>query len=241
MPSIVKKLIADVYRKHLAPAPHFFVANVTSITGREDNKLRLEAKKSDVEIEMLKNRVVRRVLIEGGLEALAKMVEGQVVVFTGKDPIKTAKAAVEAQKSLKNKLKLRGGWMEGRALTAKDVETLASIPAMEVLYSMLVGAVQTPLRRLVTVLNAIPQKLVIVLKKVSDKAAEAAPAAEKAPAAETAPAVEKAPAAEAAPAVEKAPAAEKPVEKPVEKPADAPAAKPAEEKKPDDAPQAPAD
>ena len=211
MPSIVKKLMADVYRKHFTTTRHFFVANAKSITGREDNKLRLDVKKNDVEIEMLKNRVVRRVLIEGGLEALAKIVEGQVIVFTGKDPVKTAKAAVDAQKTLKNKLKLRGGWMEGKALTAKDIETLASIPAKEVLYSMLVGAVQLPLRRLVTVLNAIPQKLVIVLKKASDKAAE------------------------------KAPAAEKPVEKPAEKSADVPAPKPSEDKKPGDAPQASAE
>jgi large subunit ribosomal protein L10 len=241
MPSKVKKLMADVYRKHFVATRYFFVANVKSITGREDNRLRLDVKKNDVEIEMLKNRVVRRVLIEGGLEALAKIVEGQVVVFTGKDPIKTAKAAVDAQKTLKNKLKLRGGWMDGKTLTAKDVETLASIPAKEVLYSMLVGAVQAPLRRLVTVLNALPQKLVIVLKKVSDKAVEKAPVTEKAPAAEKAPVTEKAPAAEKAPVAEKAPAEEKPVEKPAEKLADAPAPKPAEEKKPGDAPQASAE
>lgn len=173
MPSIVKKLMMEEYRDMFGKGACFMV-NMSGASALEENGVRLEARKAGVEIERLKNRVVRMALRDNGLEELAGMVEGQTVVFTGDDPVRTAKAAMDAQKNLKKCITIRGGWMDGRALTADEVETLANMPSIEELYVMVVRAVQGPLQKLVQVLNGLPRKLVRTLSMAADKQAESA-------------------------------------------------------------------
>ena len=109
-----------------------------------------------------------------GMEKLAEIIQGQAVVFTGQDVILVAKTVVETQKTLKGKVMVRGGWLDGRALSAQDVATLASIPPVETLHLMVVRAVQAPLRMLVQVLNGLQKKLVVVLNRIAEKASEPA-------------------------------------------------------------------
>ncbi|HHN46566.1 MAG TPA: hypothetical protein ENN09_03915 [Planctomycetes bacterium] len=108
------------------------------------------------------------------MEKLAEIIQGQAVVFTGQDVILVAKTVVETQKTLKGKVMVRGGWLDGRALSAQDVATLASIPPVETLHLMVVRAVQAPLRMLVQVLNGLQKKLVVVLNRIAEKASEPA-------------------------------------------------------------------
>jgi large subunit ribosomal protein L10 len=56
--------------------------------------------------------------------------------------------------------------VEGKVLSAKDVETLASVPSREVLLSRLVGGLASPITRLVLALSGPPRKLVYVLESI---------------------------------------------------------------------------
>src|SRR5690348_1008892 len=108
-------------------------------------------------------------------------------------------------------LEIRGGIMQGRAVTAAEVESLATLPPAEVLRGQVLGAIVAPLTALAGLLNAPLQNLVGLIdariEQLGGEEAEAAPETE----AEAAPEPE----AEAAPAeetpAEEAPAEEEPV------------------------------
>ena len=72
------------------------------------------------------------------------------------------------------KVKLRAGFVEGKVLSAKDVEILASVPSREILLSRMVGGLASPITRLAQAFVGPPRKLVYVLESVrKQKAAEA--------------------------------------------------------------------
>jgi len=115
------------------------------------------------------------------------------------------------------------GVVDGKLIDLKQLSTIASLPSKEELISKLLFVINAQAQRIVTVINAVPRDLAVVIKQIGDKApegkaeansqaspAEAAPvateeaapaAAEEAPAAATEPAVPAAEA-EAAPADE---------------------------------------
>ncbi len=63
-------------------------------------------------------------------------------------------------------LKLKGGIIEGEFVNTGDVNKLASLPSREVLISQLVSGLISPIYMLVSVLNNLPQKLVLTLSAI---------------------------------------------------------------------------
>ncbi len=60
-------------------------------------------------------------------------------------------------------LVLKSGVMEGKALDAKSIKTLADLPSKEVLRAQLLGVLQAPMSKLVRTMNEVPSGLARVL------------------------------------------------------------------------------
>ena len=106
-------------------------------------------------------------------------------VESGGDPVAVAKALADAATSTKV-LAIRGGVLEGKSLTAAEVESLAKLPPADVIRAQLVGAIVSPLTTVVALLVAPLRDLaglidarIEQLKEQGDTSeADAAPAAE---------------------------------------------------------------
>ena len=55
--------------------------------------------------------------------------------------------------------------MEGRVITIKEIEALASMPSKEEIYSKLLFLMNAPAQRLVTVMNAVGRDLAVVINQ----------------------------------------------------------------------------
>ena len=163
-----------------------------------------------------KNTLIKRAASEAGIEGLDELFAGPTAIaFVRGEPVDAAKALKTFAKE-NAALVIKGGYMDGQALTVAEVERIADLESREVLLAKLAGAMKGNLAKAAGLFNAPTSQMARLLAALQEKKpAEAAPAAE-APAAE-APAAE-APVAEA-PAAEE-PAAEAPAETP-ETPADA--------------------
>jgi len=64
---------------------------------------------------------------------------------------------------------IKGGLVEGKAVSADDVVELAKLPSKDVLRAMLLGTLQAPCSQLVGVMNQKVASLVYVLSAVKDK------------------------------------------------------------------------
>lgn len=133
----------------------------------EITELRMKLRKSSSSLKVVKNRLVKRALKEKGMAGLDQhFTEPTAIAASDVDPISPAKILVEFAKT-HDKLILKGGFMDGNPLTAKDIETLARMPSREVLLSRALASMQAPATNLACVLSAIPRGLVYAINAIA--------------------------------------------------------------------------
>jgi len=198
-----ERVVAELAER-LRTSETLIVADYRGLTNAEIDGLRSKLLEHGARFAVVKNTLTRRAAETAGADALLALLEGPsaiAFVESGGDPVAVAKALADAATSTKV-LAIRGGVLEGKSLTAAEVESLAKLPPADVIRAQLVGAIVSPLTTVVALLTAPLRDLaglidarIEQLKEQGDTTeAEAAPAEE--PAAEAEPEVE--PAAEAA-------------------------------------------
>ena len=154
-----------------------------------------------------KNTLIKRAASEAGVEGLDELFVGPTAIaFVSGEAVDAAKAIKKFAKDHKA-LVIKGGYMDGRALTVSEVERIADLESREVLLAKLAGAMKANLSKAAALFNAPASQVARLAAALQEKRAAEAPAEAAAPEA-------------AAPAAE-APAAEaEPTETPAESPAE---------------------
>ena len=96
---------------------------------------------------VVKNTLTRRAAEAAGADALLALLEGpSAIAFieTDGDMVAVAKALADSARETKV-LEIRGGVMQGREISAADVEELAKLPPFDVLRGQVLGAIIAPL------------------------------------------------------------------------------------------------
>jgi large subunit ribosomal protein L10 len=159
-----------------------------------------------------KNTLIKRAASEAGVEGLDELFVGPTAIaFVSGEAVDAAKAIKKFAKDHKA-LVIKGGYMDGRALTVSEVERIADLESREVLLAKLAGAMKANLSKAAGLFNAPVSQMARLAAALQEKKAAEAPAEAAAPE----------PAApEAAAPVAEAPAAEaEPTETPAESPAE---------------------
>jgi large subunit ribosomal protein L10 len=213
-----KSAVVDEIAEQISSAEAIFAIDYRGISVSQVAELRAKLRDADARFRIVKNSLSERAADKAGIEELKPMLVGPTALtLVHGDAATAAKALNEAARAL-NVLEFKGGLLNGTALTADDVRSIARLPAREVLHAQLVGTIAAPLTGLVRGLNALIAGLAIQLQAIADQGLVSgeAPAAD----AQTAPPEPEAPAAEPEP-----PAAEPEAEAPAAEP-EAPAAEP---------------
>ena len=206
-----KEQVVEELTARLKAAETLLVADYRGLTMPQIDELRTRLLESGARFTVVKNTLTRRAAEAAGTDGLLALLDGpSAIAFleADGDMVATAKALADAARET-NVLEIRGGIMQGRAVTAEEVETLAKLPPTEVLHGQVLGAIVAPLTALAGLLNAPLQNLRgLIDARIEQLGGEEEAAPEPEPEAEAAPA-EEAPAAEAA--AEEAPAEEESV------------------------------
>ncbi|WP_010315501.1 50S ribosomal protein L10 [Saccharopolyspora spinosa] len=89
-----------------------------------------------------KNTLVKRAAEQSGVEGLDDLFVGPTAIaFVEGEPVDAAKALREFAKDNKA-LVIKGGYMDGRALSVNEVESIADLDSREVTLSKLAGAMK---------------------------------------------------------------------------------------------------
>ena len=141
------------------------------LTVRQLSDLRKQLKGASAEYKVVKNRLARIALKDSALDGLGKHLTGPTgVAYTRHDPVSVAKAL---QAFVKNNpaLTIKVGVVEGKVLEPSALKSLADLPSKEALRAQLVGALQGPMSKLVTLLTAVQGELVRVFEARSKQGA----------------------------------------------------------------------
>ncbi|HVP75448.1 MAG TPA: 50S ribosomal protein L10 [Gaiellaceae bacterium] len=155
-----EKVIADLTER-LRTSETLLVADYRGLTMPQIDALRSRLLESGARFTVVKNTLTRRAAEAAGAEALLALLEGpSAIAFleTGGDMVAAAKALADSARETKV-LAIRGGVMQGRTVTAEEIETLATLPALDVLQGQVLGAIVAPLTTFVALLNAPLQNL----------------------------------------------------------------------------------
>lgn len=127
---------------------------------------RKQLKKNGAEMKVVKNTLLYRACNGTPLyDKIDIFKEQTAVIFGYEDAVAPAKLLKEFLKG-KEDAKVKGGLVEGAYADPQKIDFLASLPSKEVLVAQLLAVLQAPITNLVRVLNALPQKTVLVLDAI---------------------------------------------------------------------------
>ena len=149
----VIKEVADLAAK----AQTLVMAEYRGITVADMTELRSKARSNGVALSVLKNTLVRRAVAGSSFESVVDQMTGPLIYGFSEDAVAAAKVVADFAKT-NDKLVIRGGVYDGKALDANGVKQLASIPSKEVLLSQLCGLLMSPIARTAVVLGALAKK-----------------------------------------------------------------------------------
>ncbi len=210
------------------------VVSFSGVTVQKDQEFRNSLREAGAKYEVVKNTLARIAVKGTQFEDASEHFKGvTAIAWTENDPVVLSKAISKFMKDNAETYTFKTGVVDGKLVNLTQLTTIANLPSKEELISKLMWVLNSGAQRLVTVINAVPRDLTIVIDQIGKQEGRAAgtPAAEAAPAAEVkadepaaAPAVEEAASAEAevaeAPAAEETPAVEAAAEESVEAAAD---------------------
>lgn len=142
------------------------VAEYRGLTVAESSALRKRLRDAGAEFRVVKNTLIRLAAKDTLFSQLGEHFTGPTAIAASKgDPVGMARAMKEFAAATP-KVTLRAGYLDGRVLSAREVEALAEVPPREVLLARLAGGLAAPIARLVQALSGPQRKLVFALDAV---------------------------------------------------------------------------
>jgi large subunit ribosomal protein L10 len=156
-----KEAVVAQLTERLRTSETLLVADYRGLTMPQIDALRTRLLESGAKFTVVKNTLTRRAAEAAGADALLALLEGpSAIAFleTDGDMVAAAKALADAARETRV-LVIKGGVMQGRTMTAPEVESLATLPPLEVLRGQVLGAIVAPLSSLIGLVSAPLQNL----------------------------------------------------------------------------------
>jgi large subunit ribosomal protein L10 len=185
-----KAAVIDEVAQQIQDADAIYAVDYRGASVPQAAELRARLRDADATFRVVKNTLTERAAEQVGAEDLKAYLEGPTALtFVRGDAAAAAKALADFRRA-SGLLEFKGGWMNGEALSADQMDAIARLPTREVLYGRLVGMVASPLTGLASALNGLIGGLARQLSQIAEQGLVSgeAPAAESAPAEESAPA-----------------------------------------------------
>ena len=138
-----------------------------NMTVAKDQELRRQLREAGVSYSVVKNTLARKAAAGTPLEPLADDFKGvTAVALSTTDPVGLSKAISKFSKANAEIFSFKAGLVEGKVVELKQVEAIANLPSREELISKMLFLINAQAQRLVTVIQAVPRNLAVVMDQV---------------------------------------------------------------------------
>jgi large subunit ribosomal protein L10 len=189
MPSTQKIERVAALKEQIEGSAALLLTEYRGLTVSEITELRRSLRDGGARFSVIKNTLMRRALEQTEAADLGSLFDGpSAVAFVQEDPVAAAKSVAAAARKFPA-LVLKGGFVEGRVLSAEEAKALAHLESREVMLSKLAGLMQSEMSRAAAAFQAAQARFLLLLEAFKEKlpgepAAEAMPEAQATPAPE---------------------------------------------------------
>lgn len=159
-------LVAEL-KETLSKSQLAMVIDYQGLSVAEITDLRRRMRPTGTVCKMAKNTLLR-IAVDGdsNWQPMTEFLQGSSVFLFVQDDLPGAIKAYQDFQKARRKTELRGGVMEGRALTQDEVKAITELPTKEELMARLAGGIKAIPTKLAVGLNAVPTQLAVGIKEV---------------------------------------------------------------------------
>jgi len=170
-----KANIVSELSEALKRSPFVLVTDYRGMKVADFSELRHRLSPARAEVHVVKNSFLKLAMADSDFPEVGDQFAGQTAVVTGEADVAPV-AKIFKTFAIEFKLAaLRVGFVDRAALSTTELETLAELPALEILQAQLLGVLLSPATRLVSLFNQPAAALARLLSAKAEK--EGAPAA----------------------------------------------------------------
>jgi large subunit ribosomal protein L10 len=130
---------------------------------KEINNMRTKVREAGCQVHVTKNTLLKLALEKSGYENV-KQEEGTTLCgFAFTDAPSLAKLMMDLTKN-SEVFKIKGGFMDGKAMSPEQIKALASLPPLPVMRATLLGVISAPASKLVRTLAEPARSVAAVIK-----------------------------------------------------------------------------
>ena len=153
-----KKQVVEDIKAKISEAKSIVLVDYKGLTVAENNQLRNEFRKANVQYKVLKNTLVRKAFNELGITDFDNDLNGTTATVFCAD--ETSGAAIFARETKANpalveKIVPKCAFVENKYLDKAGVKELSAIPSKEILIAKMLGCLQSSISKFVYVLDSI--------------------------------------------------------------------------------------
>src|SRR5687768_6941632 len=145
-----------------------FAVDYRGISVPQAAELRTKLIEAGARFSVVKNTLTERAVDDVGADTLKEYLEGPTA-FTfvaGDGDVAMAAKALSQFRRANDVLEFKGGIMNGEPLSIEQIESIAKLPAVDVLHGQMVGVLASPITGLVRGLNQLISGLAIALGQI---------------------------------------------------------------------------
>jgi large subunit ribosomal protein L10 len=161
---------------HIGTASNAFLIDFKGISVPQITELRRQIRETKSGYVVVKNTLALIALKDSPIVAMKEHFNGPTAIaFNATNAVVLAKTLTKFAKDVPA-MQFKGAMLDGKVVPATQIQTIATLPSREELVSKLLYVLQTPMRELVTVLQANIRNLAVVLGQIEKQKSEGQPA-----------------------------------------------------------------
>jgi large subunit ribosomal protein L10 len=164
-----KAAVVDRIAGQLEAADAVFAIDYRGLSVKQAVDLRSSLTEADAVFQVAKNTLTERAADKAGAEALKPLLEGPTALTFVNGDVAVAAKALATFRRQNNVLEFKGGQLGDEVLSVDQIESIARLPARDVLFGQFVGVVASPITGVVRGLNALISGLAIQLGAIAEQ------------------------------------------------------------------------
>jgi large subunit ribosomal protein L10 len=151
-----KQLLLEEIKSQIGQYSSFVIMSYLNLSANKANEFRREIAKVGGNVEVMRKRVLLKAAQAAGVQLDLEALPGHIgLVYTGQDPIETAKRVFKFSEDNEKTIEVIGGRFEGKIYRADDVEKLSKLPGRDEMRAQFLSVLEAPMAQTLAVMDAL--------------------------------------------------------------------------------------